>query len=118
MNRRPARTESAPILEDGRLAAHWLQYSGPGTYSYDVWISASSDGGETWTPATRPYADRTQTEHGFASLFELPGSGALAAAWLDGRAYADSGSSQPYMSLRTSSTPAAEDVQVNPSRPA
>ena len=72
-------------LTGGRLAAHWLQKSGPGVYAYDVRLSFSSDGGNTWSPSVTPHHDRTQTEHGFASLFEMP-EGALGLVWLDGRA--------------------------------
>jgi hypothetical protein len=71
-------------LADGTLAAHWLQKSGSGTYAYDVRLSYSRDDGKTWSPSVTPHDDGTQTEHGFASLFQLPGSG-LGAVWLDGR---------------------------------
>ena len=71
-------------LADGTLAAHWLQRSGPGTYAYDVRLSHSRDGGKTWSPSVTPHDDGTQTEHGFASLFQLPDSG-LGMVWLDGR---------------------------------
>jgi hypothetical protein len=74
-------------LSDGRLAAHWLKRSGPGTYSYDVWIAFSDDAGDTWSAPVRPHDDGTLTEHGFVSLFET--DGAPAAVWLDGRNYAD-----------------------------
>jgi hypothetical protein len=78
---------SVRALADGSLAAHWLQKSGPGTYAYDVKLSFSKDGGRTWTPAVSPHSDGTQTEHGFASLFQAPGAGAgLGLVWLDGRA--------------------------------
>jgi hypothetical protein len=74
-------------LADGSLAAHWLQKSGAGTYAYDVRLSFSKDGGRTWTPSVTPHHDGTQTEHGFASLFQAPGAGAgLGLVWLDGRA--------------------------------
>jgi hypothetical protein len=72
-------------LDDGSLAAHWLQKSGSGTYAYDVRLSFSTDDGRTWSPATTPHHDNTQTEHGFASLFQVPGAG-LGLVWLDGRA--------------------------------
>ena len=39
---------SVKRLDDGTLAAHWLQMSGPGTYSYDVRLSHSKDDGKTW----------------------------------------------------------------------
>lgn len=71
-------------LADGTLAAHWLQKSGPGTYAYDVRLSVSKDGGQTWSPSFLPHSDGTQTEHGFASLFAM--SGGLGLVWLDGRA--------------------------------
>jgi hypothetical protein len=78
---------SVRILADGLLAAHWLQKSSPGTYAYDVKLSFSKDGGRTWTPAVSPHSDGTQTEHGFASLFQAPGAGVgLGLVWLDGRA--------------------------------
>lgn len=72
-------------LADGTLAAHWLQKSGPGTYAYDVRLSHSSDDGKTWSPSFMPHHDGTKTEHGFASLFQMPGAG-LGLVWLDGRA--------------------------------
>ncbi|MGH9174897.1 MAG: sialidase family protein, partial [Vicinamibacterales bacterium] len=72
-------------LTDGTLYAHWLQKSGPSTYAYDVQLSRSVDDGKTWAPSLTPHHDGTQTEHGFASLFQAPGAG-LGLVWLDGRA--------------------------------
>jgi hypothetical protein len=72
-------------LVDGSLAAHWLQKSGDDTYAYDVRLSYSTDNGETWSPSFMPHRDGTKTEHGFASLFQMPGAG-LGLVWLDGRA--------------------------------
>ena len=72
-------------LDDGTLAAHWLQKSGPGTYAYDVRLSFSTDDGRTWSAPSSPHHDGTLTEHGFASLFQMPGAG-LGLVWLDGRA--------------------------------
>jgi hypothetical protein len=71
-------------LTDGALAAHWLQKSGPGTYAYDVRLSYSKDEGKTWSASFMPHSDGTKTEHGFASLFQMPGAG-LGLVWLDGR---------------------------------
>ena len=87
-------------LPDGTLAAHWLQYSGPGTYSYEVWVTVSGDGGATWSEPSRPHSDGTPTEHGFVSLFPSPTGHDLSAVWLDGRAYADSALDTPFTSLR------------------
>lgn len=75
---------SVIALDDGSLAAHWLERSGPGTYAYDVRIARSGDGGLTWSTPFTPHRDGTPTEHGFVSLFARPG-GALEAVWLDGR---------------------------------
>ena len=72
-------------LDDGTLAAHWLQRAGPETYAYDVRLSYSKDDGDTWSPSFTPHTDGTKTEHGFASLFQMPGAG-LGLVWLDGRA--------------------------------
>ncbi len=90
-------------LPGGLLAAHWLQYSGPGTYSYDVLVSTSRDGGSTWSESGRPHSDGTPVEHGFVSLFPASGTDALTAVWLDGRAYADTTAAKPFMSLRQAS---------------
>ena len=72
-------------LADGTLYGHWLQKSGADTYAYDVRLARSTDDGKTWAPSFTPHNDRTQTEHGFASLFQMPGAG-LGLVWLDGRA--------------------------------
>lgn len=71
-------------LDDGTLVGHWLQKSGADTYAYDVRLSSSRDDGKTWSESTTPHHDGTQTEHGFASLFQMPGAG-LGLVWLDGR---------------------------------
>jgi hypothetical protein len=76
---------SVQRLDDGTLAAHWLQKSGAGTYAYDVRLSHSRDNGKTWATSFTPHHDGTQTEHGFASLLQMPGAG-LGLFWLDGRA--------------------------------
>jgi hypothetical protein len=72
-------------LADGTLVGHWLQKSGSDTYAYDVRLSYSRDDGRTWSPSFTPHSDGTKTEHGFASLFQMPGAG-LGLVWLDGRA--------------------------------
>ena len=58
-------------LADGTLAAHWLQKSSEGTYSYDVMISLSRDRGKSWSKPMTPHRDGTLTEHGFVSLVPL-----------------------------------------------
>jgi hypothetical protein len=92
-------------LDDGTLVGHWLQKSGPSTYAYDVRLSYSRDDGKTWSKSFTPHTDATQTEHGFASMFQLPGAG-LGLVWLDGRAmkpqsgHAEHGADAGPMSVR------------------
>lgn len=78
-----ADTPSVIALDDGRLAAHWLEKSGPGTYSYDIRLAFSGDRGATWSAPATPHTDETKTEHGFARLFDDRDE--LGAVWLDGR---------------------------------
>ena len=92
-------------LANGTLAGHWLQKSGPDTYAYDVRLSHSRDDGKTWSRPFSPHTDGTKTEHGFASLFPIPGAG-LGLVWLDGRgmkpesSHADHGVGGGAMSVR------------------
>jgi hypothetical protein len=72
-------------LADGSLYGHWLQKSAADIYAYDVRLSRSTDDARTWSTSFTPHNDRTPTEHGFASLFQMPGAG-LGLVWLDGRA--------------------------------
>ena len=74
---------SIEVLDGGRLAAHWLQRNGTGTYAYGVRISQSSDGGRTWSAPVMPHRDSSQTEHGFVAMWREGRT--LGAAWLDGR---------------------------------
>lgn len=83
-------------LPDGTIAAHWLQRSGGGTYAYDVRLAFSKDNGQTWTPPASPHDDGTRTEHGFVSMFAMPGAKSeLGLIWLDGRAMSGSGHGGP-----------------------
>jgi hypothetical protein len=92
-------------LDNGTLAAHWLQKSGPETYAYDVRLAYSKDEGQTWSQSFTPHHDGTKREHGFASLFQMPGAG-LGLIWLDGRAMGSAqghdahGASEGAMSVR------------------
>ena len=72
-------------LADGSLVAHWLQQDGADPESYKLRLSWSRDGGGSWSPSITPHRDRVQAQHGFGSLFQVPGAG-LGLVWLDGRA--------------------------------
>jgi hypothetical protein len=71
-------------LENGTLAANWLQVTDLRTEAYNLRLTYSNDDGRTWAPSFMPHNDGTKTQHGFASLFEMPDTG-LGVIWLDGR---------------------------------
>jgi hypothetical protein len=89
---------SVHVLPDGTLWAHWLVRSGPDLYDYDVHLSSSRDGGESWSEPVIPHRDGTRSEHGFVSMFPSD-EGEIGLVWLDGRDFA-AGHRHPEMSLR------------------
>ncbi len=90
---------SLVALDNGDLAAHWLEREGPGTYAYGVRIVRSTDGGATWDSARTPHGDGLLAEHGFVALWPAGGDG-VGAVWLDGRKTAMPDSARE-MTLRT-----------------
>jgi hypothetical protein len=70
-------------LPDGSLWAHTLVRNGAAPYAYDVHLHVADDG-RSWRALGPVHDDRTQTEHGFASLWPQ-GRDGLGIAWLDGR---------------------------------
>lgn len=70
-------------VQGAHWAAHWLSYSADETYSYDVLVAQSTDGGRTWGEPVAAHTDGTPTEHGFVSMHREPEGVAL--LWLDGR---------------------------------
>lgn len=78
---------SLAVLPGNRMAAHWLQKSGRGTYAYDVNVAISPDGGVTWSRGIVPHTDATESEHGFVSMWPARGD-SVALVWLDGRKFA------------------------------
>ncbi|TXF91441.1 hypothetical protein FUA23_01735 [Neolewinella aurantiaca] len=70
------------FMESSYYFYHWLQYSGEGTYDYDIMhnlqfpFSSSLPG--------KLHQDTVSAEHGFLSSASLPGGG-LQVSWLDGR---------------------------------
>jgi hypothetical protein len=77
------------VLDGGRLAVHWLQRNGTGSYAYGVRISQSADGGRTWSAPLTPHRDSSPNEHGFVAMWRE--NGRLGAVWLDGRKFTKSG---------------------------
>ena len=74
---------SVTHINEGHWLAHWLRYSADKTYSYDVVVSQSFDGGSSWSKPLIVHDDGTPTEHGFVSIF--PDEAGLGLIWLDGR---------------------------------
>ncbi len=100
---------SIKVLDGNRLAAHWLQRTGSGTYAYGVRVSQSADGGATWSEPVIPHRDSSDTEHGFVTLW---GEGAgMGAVWLDGRKYDKEGHS-PSNEMTVVSTTIAADGRL------
>jgi len=75
---------SVQRLANGTLVAQWLQITNEGREAYDLRLSYSKDEGKTWSPSFLPHHDGTEFQHGFASMFDLPGNG-FGVIWLDGR---------------------------------
>ena len=76
---------SLEVLGGNRIAAHWLQRNGTGTYAYGVRIAQSADGGRNWSEPVIPHRDSSQTEHGFVAMWSEGAT--LGAVWLDGRKF-------------------------------
>lgn len=74
---------SIEVVDRNRLAVHWLQRTGNGTYAYAVRIAVSADGGRTWGEPVTPHRDDSPQEHGFVAMW--PDAKGLGAVWLDGR---------------------------------
>lgn len=85
-----ADTPHLAATADGALWAHWLRQSARATYAYDVVLSRSADGGNTWSAPIKVNDDGTPTEHGFVSLWPQSRE-SIGIAWLDGRNTADGG---------------------------
>ena len=79
-----ADTPSVVRTSDGTLVAAWYRNTNIELEAYDLWMSHSQDEGKTWAKPFMPHRDRTKTQHGFASLFDMPGKG-VGLVWLDGR---------------------------------
>jgi hypothetical protein len=76
-------------LDNGTLVANFLPATDARVEAYDLHLTYSKDEGKTWAPSFKPHSDGTTTQHGFASLVQMPGAG-LGVMWLDGRDIATS----------------------------
>ena len=71
-------------MSDGALVAATYPLIDYQLEAYDLRLSYSKDEGKTWSKLIAPHHDKTRTQHGFASLFEMPDK-SLGVVWLDGR---------------------------------
>jgi hypothetical protein len=88
-------------MANGTLIAQYLPMTDELTEGYDLLLSYSKDEGKTWSAPFMPHHDGTKTQHGFASLFDMP-AGGLGLVWLDGRnsAFLDNDPESGTMTLR------------------
>lgn len=86
-------------LDNGDLAAHWLEREGTSTYAYGIRTVRSTDDGRTWSAPVTPHTDGLAAEHGFVSLW-ADGGRNLGVTWLDGRKSAMKDSTRE-MTVRT-----------------
>lgn len=77
-------------LGSGALAATWTVKRGTSKDARDVMLSVSGTKGRTWGSPKCPHRDRTDTEHGMATIVPLDDRGGFGILWLDGRAGATS----------------------------
>jgi hypothetical protein len=75
---------SVQRLSNGTLVADWFVTTRAEIEAYDILMSYSTDDGRTWARPFKPHRDKTTTQHGFATLFEMPDKG-VGLVWLDGR---------------------------------
>jgi hypothetical protein len=71
-------------MSDGTLVAATNPSIDVRIEAYELRLAYSRDDGKTWSAPISPHHDGTRTQHGFGSLFEMPGP-ALGLVWLDGR---------------------------------
>jgi hypothetical protein len=102
------------VLDANRLAVHWLQRAGRGSYAYGVRIAQSGDGGRTWSAPIMPHRDSSLQEHGFVAMWN--DGGKLGAAWLDGRKRTGEGHDAANEMMLASTTVAANGTLGTESR--
>jgi len=109
---------SVQRMANGTLVAQFLPTTNDLTEAYDLLISYSKDEGKTWAAPFMPHHDGTKTQHGFASMLDMPGGG-LGVLWLDGRnsEFKDNDPESGTMTLRFASYDAnwkqTADVEVD-----
>ncbi len=72
-------------MREGTLVATSYPATDASIEAYDLRLSYSKDDGASWSRPIAPHHDTTKTQHGFATLVELPAEAGLGLVWLDGR---------------------------------
>lgn len=75
-------------MDDGRLVAQWMK-RGTERHAYELSLAQSVNGGDIWSTPVVPHGRARQGEHGFVSMFSIPGGG-TAVQFLDGTFAPDS----------------------------
>ena len=65
------------------ISVHFLEKSASETYSYDIKVMNSKDGGNSWNNPMKLHSDNTKTEHGFVSTINYNNN--FLSTYLDGR---------------------------------
>ena len=65
------------------ISVHFLEKSASETYSYDIKVMNSKDGGNNWNSPMKLHSDNTMTEHGFVSTINYNNN--FLSTYLDGR---------------------------------
>ena len=71
-------------VNEGGIAAYWLQMSAEGTYDYDIQARFFDAGKNQWSEDSIIHKDGVSAEHGFVSMLPMQ-SGHTFFSWLDGR---------------------------------
>ena len=86
------------------ISVHFLEKSASQTYSYDIKVMNSKDGGNIWNNPMKLHNDNTKTEHGFVSTINYNNN--FLSTYLDGRQNElakDNKNLKPQMTLRATS---------------
>lgn len=71
------------VTNNHEMIAHFLEKSGAGKFAYDVKVTSSHDGGNSWMEPKTIHDDGLAAEHGFVSM--IPYGDNFFISWLDGR---------------------------------
>jgi hypothetical protein len=69
-------------MDDGRLVGQWLRL-GEARHAYDLFLAQSVNDGDIWSAPVNPHGNARPGEHGFVSMYSMPGGG-TAVQFLDG----------------------------------